>query len=112
LRTHHDSAHADGTPFSGSPSTPFAHATLGRSIVASALDRIGEAFDDGRTAVAVPPADVDDFAGGLVRVMSDPDLRAGLGTAARVEAFAKDTRREHGGYMTEALSELCGHSQS
>jgi L-malate glycosyltransferase len=62
-----------------------------RCIVASALPGIVEAVRPGREAVTVPPADRGALAAALRRVAADPDLRARLGSAARVRFLAAYT---------------------
>src|SRR4029077_16567837 len=86
---------ADGTPFFGSPTKLFEYMAMGRGIVASDLDQIGEVLDHGRTAWLVPPGEVDALADGLRRLIDDPELRGALGSAARREAVTRHTCREH-----------------
>jgi glycosyltransferase involved in cell wall biosynthesis len=76
----------DGTRFFGSPTKLFEYMGLGRPIVASELDQIGEVLDDGRTGLLVEPADADAAAAGVVRLLGDPELRERLAAAALAEA--------------------------
>jgi glycosyltransferase involved in cell wall biosynthesis len=76
----------DGTPFFGSPTKLFEYMGLGRAIVASDLDQIGQVLDDGRTALLTPPADVPAAAAAVARLLDDPRLRGRLGDAALREA--------------------------
>ena len=48
----------DGTPFFGSPTKLFEYMGLGKPIVASDLDQIGEVIDHERNGLLVPPGDV------------------------------------------------------
>ena len=75
-----------GQPFFGSPTKLFEYMAIGRPIVASDLDQLGEVLDDGRTAVLVRPGDVDSLADGLARVLAMPDRGEALGRAAAREA--------------------------
>jgi glycosyltransferase involved in cell wall biosynthesis len=72
-------------PFFGSPMKIFEYMALGRPIVASRLEQLGEVLEDGRTAVLVRPGDAGDLAAGIERVLSVPDRGAALGRAARTE---------------------------
>jgi len=96
----------DGTPFFGSPTKLFEYMAMGRGIVASDLDQIGEVLDHGRTAWLVPPGEVDALADGLRRLIDDPDLRGALGSAARREAVTRHTWREHTRRTIERLREV------
>jgi glycosyltransferase involved in cell wall biosynthesis len=78
----------DGTPFFGSPTKLFEYMGLGRAIVASDLEQIGEVLEDGRTALLTPPGDVAAAAQAVVRLLNDDALRARLGAAALAEAAA------------------------
>jgi glycosyltransferase involved in cell wall biosynthesis len=85
----------DGTPFFGSPTKVFEYMAMGRGIVASDLDQIGEVLRHRETAWLVPPDDPDGLARGLARLVDDPALRASLGEAARRDALANHTWRAH-----------------
>jgi glycosyltransferase involved in cell wall biosynthesis len=86
---------ADGTPFFGSPTKLFEYMAVGRAIVASDLDQIGDVLKHGTTALLVPPGDPRTLAAGLSRLIDDEQLRAALGAAARREAVAHHTWRAH-----------------
>jgi glycosyltransferase involved in cell wall biosynthesis len=77
-------------PFFGSPTKIFEYMAIGRPIVASRLEQIGEVLDDDRTAVLVVPGDVDDLARGIETVLALPDGGRGIGQAAR-----RDAERHH-----------------
>lgn len=96
----------DGTPFFGSPTKLFEYMAMGKAIVASNLDQIGEVLSHGKTAWLVKPGDADDLAAGIVKLGRDPDLRAALGKAAREEAVAKYTWKAHVGRILEKMVEL------
>lgn len=93
----------DGTPFFGSPTKLFEYMAMGRGIVASRLDQIGDVLDDGRTALLVDPGNEVTLGGALGRLVEDPALRRRLGEAAREDAVAKHTWREHTRRIVEAL---------
>lgn len=79
----------DGTAFFGSPTKLFEYMGMGRAIVATRLDQIGEVLADDLTAILVPPRDVTALARGLLRVIREPATRERLGAAARAEAVAR-----------------------
>ena len=64
--------------------------------VAHRLPAVAELHPDGRTAVLVPPGDVDALGAALHALVQDPARRRALGTAARarVAAFSLDTMVE------------------
>jgi glycosyltransferase involved in cell wall biosynthesis len=98
----------DGTPFFGSPMKLFEYMAMGKGIVASDLDQIGEVLENGRTALLVRPADVDALAAGLERLIREPELRARLGAAARQEAVDHHTWSQHTRLIVDALRDRCG----
>jgi glycosyltransferase involved in cell wall biosynthesis len=98
----------DGTPFFGSPTKLFEYMAMGKGIVASNLEQIGEVLEHRRTAWLVPPNDVGALAVALRRLVGDPDLRAALGAAARHEAVIRYTWREHTRRTVDRLREIAG----
>ena len=94
---------ADGSPFFGSPTKLFEYMAMGKGIVASNLDQIGEMLRHGETAWLVPPADVQQLADGIDRLVRDPRLREALGAAARRDALAEHTWQAHVRRTLEAL---------
>ncbi len=93
----------DGSPFFGSPTKLFEYMAMGRGIVASDLDQIGEVLRHGETAWLVPPDDPEALARGLARLVDDPPLRTALGDAARREALSHHTWRAHVRRTIDAL---------
>ena len=81
----------DGTRFFGSPTKLFEYMAMGRGIVASRLEQIGDILSDEDTALLVPPGDEAALAGALVRLVDDPGLRDRLGAAARARALSQHT---------------------
>ncbi|WP_328392832.1 glycosyltransferase family 4 protein [Streptomyces sp. NBC_00390] len=78
-------------PFFGSPTKLFEYMALGRPIVASRLDQIGEILQDGVTAVLTEPGDPADLARGVTQVLAMPDRGAELGVRARRDALENHT---------------------
>jgi glycosyltransferase involved in cell wall biosynthesis len=93
----------DATPFFGSPTKLFEYMAMGRGIVASNLDQIGEVLRHGETAWLVPPNDPDALASGLAHLIADRGLRMALGDAARRCALAQHTWRAHVDATLDAL---------
>ena len=96
---------SDGTPFFGSPTKLFEYMAMGKGIVASHLDQIGEVLAHEQTAWMVEPGDVQSLWRGLKRLIDDAPLRSRLGAEARREVLAKYTWREHTRRIIEALKQ-------
>ena len=82
---------ADGSRFFGSPTKLFEYLAMGRAIVASRLEQIGEVLEDGRTALLVPPGDEAALAAAILRLIDRPEERNRLGAAARGAAVSLHT---------------------
>jgi len=96
----------DGTPFFGSPTKLFEYMAMGKGIVASNLDQIGEVLEHEKTALLVPPGDVDALAAAIARLVEDRALRECLGIEARQAALERHTWREHVRRTIEQLARL------
>lgn len=97
----------DRTRFFGSPTKLFEYMAMGKGIVASDLDQIGEVLQHGRSAWLVRPGDVEDLVRGLQTLIDDPALRERLGRNARSEVMARYTWREHTRRIVSALEKRC-----
>jgi glycosyltransferase involved in cell wall biosynthesis len=95
----------DGTPFFGSPTKLFEYMAMGKGIVASNLDQIGEVLKHDQTAWLVKPGDVESLMLGLKMLIDDTGRRERLGQAARNEVVSKYTWREHTRKIIERLKE-------
>lgn len=93
-----------GEPFFGSPTKLFEYMAIGRPIVASALEQIGEVLEDGRTARLTRPGDPEDLAQGLGGVLAREDRGRALGDAARREALAHHTWERRARAILDALA--------
>jgi glycosyltransferase involved in cell wall biosynthesis len=80
-----------GQRFFGSPTKIFEYMAIGRPIVASALEQIGEVLEEGVTARLVPPGRDSELAQAIAGVLDSPDRGAALGTAARNGVIAHHT---------------------
>jgi glycosyltransferase involved in cell wall biosynthesis len=98
---------SDGTPFFGSPTKLFEYMAMGKGIVASDLDQIGEVLQHDRTAWMVQPGDAESLMHGLKTMIDNPELSKRLGEAARREVIAKYTWEEHTRKIIEKLKERC-----
>jgi len=97
---------SDGTPFFGSPTKLFEYMAMGKGIVASDLDQIGEILDHDKTAWLVPPGDTDALAEGLHVLIDNEQLRNRLGENARRDVVEKYTWREHTRRIIEKLKKV------
>jgi glycosyltransferase involved in cell wall biosynthesis len=95
----------DGTPFFGSPTKLFEYMAMGKGIVASNLNQIGEVLEHDQTAWLVKPGHVESLMEGLKILIDDRVRRERLGKAARDEVVAKYTWKEHTRKIIEKLKE-------
>ena len=96
---------ADGTPFFGSPTKLFEYMAMGKGIVASDLDQIGDILEHGRAAVMVTPGDVDSLVVGLTTLIEDPARRDALGREARQLVLDRHSWRAHTARIVARLRE-------
>ncbi|HSB33189.1 MAG TPA: glycosyltransferase, partial [Nitrospirota bacterium] len=96
----------DGTPFFGSPTKLFEYMAMGKGIVASDLDQIGEILKHEKTAWMVRPGDPESLMLGMKMLVDHPELRDRLGKAAREEVVAKYTWKEHTRKIIERLQDV------
>jgi len=85
----------DGTRFFGSPTKLFEYMAMGKGIVASNLEQIGEVLRHNETGWLVKPGDAKELADGIEILLQDAALRRRLGEAARTEVLQKYTWKEH-----------------
>lgn len=96
----------DKSPFFGSPTKLFEYMAMGKAIVASDLDQIGEILKHGTSAWMVRPGDANSLMQGLKTLIDDPALREKLGASARKEVCERYTWKEHTRKIIEALSRI------
>lgn len=92
----------DGSKFFGSPTKLFEYMAMGRAIVASDLDQIGEVLTNERNALLVKPGSVDELVKAIVR-LTDPDLRQRLADQARRDAVKNYTWTQNAKRVIDAL---------
>lgn len=85
----------DGSPFFGSPTKIFEYMAMGKGIIASDLDQIGEVLTHNHTALLTQPGNVEHLMRGLKILIDNPQLRKKLGEEARKEVVEKYTWKEH-----------------
>lgn len=78
-----------------SPTKVFEYMAMGKGIVASRLDYIGEVIRNGETGVSVPPGDVAALVQGIAYLAQNPDDAKRLGQNARGEVSEHHTWEAH-----------------
>jgi glycosyltransferase involved in cell wall biosynthesis len=96
----------DGSPFFGSPTKLFEYMAMGKGIVASDLDQIGEVLRHEETAWLVRPGDVEALSEGILRLAEDAGLRERLGAAAHAEAIRRHTWTAHVARLLQRMRAL------
>jgi glycosyltransferase involved in cell wall biosynthesis len=99
-------ANTDGSAFFGSPTKLFEYLAMGKAVIASALDQLGQVVVDNVNGLSVPPGDDDALAGAIARLAVDAGLRQRLGQQARHDAEGRHTWRQHADAITARLEEL------
>ena len=99
---------ADGTPFFGSPTKLFEYMAMGKPIIASDLDQIGQVLAHGESAWLVQPGDAAGLADGLERIIDDPALGRRLAERARADAVSRHSWRQHTQRIVDALAAVTG----
>jgi glycosyltransferase involved in cell wall biosynthesis len=89
--------------FIGSPTKLFEYMAMGRAIVASDLDQIGEILTHEQNALLVPPNDVAALADAIVRLIDDAALARTLGAEARRVVTQRYTWRHNVERVLDAL---------
>lgn len=96
----------DGSRFFGSPIKLFEYMGMGKGIVASDLEQIGEVLEHKETAWLVKPGDVRELAEGILRLAEDKNLRNELGRNARTKGLESYTWDEHVKRTLEKLENI------
>lgn len=114
-------ANADGSRFFGSPTKLFEYMAMGRGIIASDLEQIGEILQPGlraievagragdttdALAVLVTPGDSAELSRAIAALVERPDLAATIGANARRRALERHTWRRNVDEMIERLEWL------
>lgn len=96
----------DGTPFFGSPTKLFEYMAMGKGIVASDLDQIGEVLKHNHNAILVEPGNVDQLVEGIFTLAEDKDLRERLGKQAREDVIRNYTWEKNAKSVMRAIEGL------
>jgi len=91
----------DGSDFFGSPTKLFEYMAMGKGIVASRLNQIGEVLRDRETALLVKPGDADDLAAAVMELARNSELRRRLGEGARQAAVARHSWKQNAARLLE-----------
>jgi glycosyltransferase involved in cell wall biosynthesis len=94
----------DGTRFFGSPTKLFEYMGLGKPIVASDLEQIGEVIEHERNGLLCPPGDAGAAADAVLRLLGDDALRERLGAAALEDARTTYSWDAHSRRILEAAT--------
>ena len=113
---------ADGSRFFGSPTKLFEYMSMGKPIVASDLEQLGEvlknsvridalpagepAADDDRLALLVPPGNAEAIARGILFLAERPSWRSTLGRNVRREVERRYTWHDHVAAILERYDRL------
>jgi glycosyltransferase involved in cell wall biosynthesis len=93
----------DGSRFFGSPTKLFEYMALGKAIVASSLEQLGDVIEHERNGLLHPPSDATAAASAISRLLGDPALRTRLGAAALSDAVEQFSWRAHVERTLDAL---------
>jgi glycosyltransferase involved in cell wall biosynthesis len=94
----------DGTRFFGSPTKLFEYMGLGKAIVASSLEQIGEVIEHERNGLLCEPGNASAAAAAVVRLIRDSALRARLGERALEDARSRHSWKAHVQVILDALA--------
>ena len=98
----------DGTHFFGSPTKLFEYMAMGKGIVASDLEQIGDILADGVTARLVKPGDIENLADAIFELLNDEDLCRQMGINARKKVKECYTWDQHARKILAKLA-ACNH---
>lgn len=95
----------DGSKFFGSPTKIFEYMAMGRPIVASSLEQIGEILTHNKTALLCRPGDLNDFVKNISRIIEDVPLRKKIARFALDEVREKYTWEQNISHVLEKYRE-------
>lgn len=81
----------DGTKFFGSPTKLFEYMAMGKAIIASDLEQIGEILEHKNTAILVKPRDISALSEAMKLLITSENLATEMGHNARRDAISKFT---------------------
>lgn len=95
----------DGSKFFGSPTKLFEYMAMGKAIIASNLEQLGEILRHNKTAYLVEPGNIKQLVDAMLLLIIDSRLRQSLGREARAEVMKKYTWGKH---VKKILAKLDG----
>ena len=81
----------DGTKFFGSPTKLFEYMAMGKAIIASDLEQIGEILEHKNTAILVKPRDISALSEAMKLLITSENLATEMGHNARRDVISKFT---------------------
>ena len=96
----------DGTKFFGSPTKLFEYMAMGKPIIASNLDQIGEILEDNNDALLIPPGDIPSLVFAMKKLSQNESLRKKLGKESRRKVLKQYTWNKHVENILERLNEI------
>jgi glycosyltransferase involved in cell wall biosynthesis len=96
----------DGSDFFGSPTKLFEYMAMGKPIIASNLNQIGQILEHKKTAYLVEPGNVPQLAKAMNILIEQPQLCELMGQNARAEVVANYTWQIHSQKILEKLNAL------
>ena len=115
---------ADGSKFFGSPTKLFEYMAMGKAILASNLDQLGEVLSPGirvedisrieledesdAVALLAKPGEVNDLVSGLIFLVENPELASCLGRNAREIVLSRYTWKHHVAAILDAVDGTTG----
>ncbi len=100
----------DGSKFFGSPTKLFEYLSMGKPVIASNLDQIGDIITHGKNGYLVPPGDIEALASAMIELSKNEPLRKKLGQQARRLVLQKYTWDKHVDNIIKKITELTGIS--
>jgi glycosyltransferase involved in cell wall biosynthesis len=94
----------DGTRFFGSPTKLFEYMAMGKPIVASDLEQIGEVIQNDVNGLTFTPGNADQLADQILKIAREPQLAERLGRQARIDAESHHTWSRNVERILEAVS--------
>ncbi|MFW5803931.1 MAG: glycosyltransferase family 4 protein [bacterium] len=96
----------DGTKFFGSPTKLFEYMALGKPIIASDLDQIGEILEHEKTACLVEPGNIKELSNALYKLFHNFEKYKKMGQQSFYEVSTKYTWEHHVTKILDKLDEL------
>ena len=94
---------SSGRTFFGSPTKLFEYMAMGRAIVGSELGQVSDILRNGENAITFTPGDVAGLIEAIKIAITDPDLRARIGTNARSDVINKYTWKSNANRIVEEI---------